>query len=170
MDSFILSWIQELGPWSWAVLGAILMILEVVIPGVFLIWIGVAAIALALQALVIPMPWQAQIVLFILYVAFFIWLSNRIQGKNKPKTDVSEEVKPETILLNERSAGLVGNVYVLQQAIANGAGKISVDDTVWRVKGPDTDVGESVRVKRADGAVLHVEPFLGDAAEDKKEA
>ncbi len=36
--------VAELGPWAWWVLGIVLLILEVLLPGVFLIWIGIAAI------------------------------------------------------------------------------------------------------------------------------
>ena len=35
--------VAELGPWSWWVLGLVLLAAEILMPGVFLIWIGIAA-------------------------------------------------------------------------------------------------------------------------------
>jgi membrane protein implicated in regulation of membrane protease activity len=59
--------------------------------------------------------------------------------------------------LNRRPAQLVGRVFVVEEAIAHGRGKVRVDDTLWPVEGPDTPVGARVRVAAARGAVLVVE-------------
>jgi len=36
--------VLELGPWNWMVLGFALLALEIVVPGFFLLWIGIAAL------------------------------------------------------------------------------------------------------------------------------
>ncbi|MEP4419973.1 MAG: NfeD family protein, partial [Nitratireductor sp.] len=38
----IASVLVELGPWSWIVLGFALLAAEILVPGVFLVWIGLA--------------------------------------------------------------------------------------------------------------------------------
>ena len=39
----------------------------------------------------------------------------------------------------------------------NGVGKVVVDDSTWRVKGPDLPAGTHVRVVGVDGVVFVVE-------------
>jgi len=60
--------IIELGPWSWWVLGLMLLAAEVVLPGFFLIWIGLAAIIVGCLSLLLwggPMwGWQVQLLSF----------------------------------------------------------------------------------------------------------
>jgi membrane protein implicated in regulation of membrane protease activity len=52
----------------------------------------------------------------------------------------------------------VGRVLTLEKAIVDGVGAVRIDDTIWRVNGPDTPAGSRVRVVRAQGAELTVEP------------
>jgi membrane protein implicated in regulation of membrane protease activity len=60
-------------------------------------------------------------------------------------------------LLNRRAAQYVGRVFVLAEPIVNGAGKIRIDDSTWRVRGTDAPTGGRVRVVDADGVILCVE-------------
>ena len=52
---------------------------------------------------------------------------------------------------------LVGRSFRLDQPIVSGEGQVRVDDSVWRVVGPDLPAGSAVRVARLDGATLVVE-------------
>ena len=61
------------------------------------------------------------------------------------------------MFLNRRSDALVGRVFTLEKPIMDGSGSVRVDDTVWRVSGPDSPAGSKVKVVRADGASLTVE-------------
>ena len=36
-------WLQSVSPWHWLVLGVVLVILEIFSPGVFFLWLGIAA-------------------------------------------------------------------------------------------------------------------------------
>ncbi len=58
--------ILELGPWSWWVLGLLLLAAELILPGVFLVWIALAALvtgALSLFFWEAPFwSWQVQFV------------------------------------------------------------------------------------------------------------
>jgi hypothetical protein len=59
--------------------------------------------------------------------------------------------------LNRRAEAFVGRVFTLGKPIVDGSGTIGIDDTVWRIIGPDTPAGSKVKVTRVDGAALHVE-------------
>ncbi|MNY49123.1 hypothetical protein D3C86_1845170 [compost metagenome] len=52
---------------------------------------------------------------------------------------------------------MVGNVFVVHEAIVDGRGKIKVADGVWIAKGPDSPTGTRVRVVGLEGVMLKVE-------------
>jgi membrane protein implicated in regulation of membrane protease activity len=71
---------------------------------------------------------------------------------------VMRRVDPkEQPLLNRRTDAFVGRVFTLDKPIVDGSGTVRIDDTVWRVLGPDSPAGSRVRVTQADGADLWVE-------------
>ena len=51
---------------------------------------------------------------------------------------------------------LVGREFTLEKPIVDGTGTVRIDDTIWRVAGPDAPAGSRVRVVQADGASLTV--------------
>jgi membrane protein implicated in regulation of membrane protease activity len=58
--------------------------------------------------------------------------------------------------LNKRTEALVGREFTLERPIVDGTGTVRIDDTIWRVAGPDAPAGSRVRVVQADGASLTV--------------
>jgi membrane protein implicated in regulation of membrane protease activity len=60
--------------------------------------------------------------------------------------------------LNRRADRFIGYEAVIDEPIRDGFGRLSLDDTVWRITGPDLDAGRRVRVVGSDGPVLKVEP------------
>ena len=146
--------VSELGPWNWMVLGFVLLGLEILVPGVFLLWIGIAALlvgALALQAWDAAwFTWQAQVLIFLLLSLIAAYLGHRI---NK-----SREAESDQPLLNRRDEQLIGRTATLEEPIREGRGRIRLDDTTWRVKGPDAAPGTRVRVVEAAAGELTVEP------------
>jgi membrane protein implicated in regulation of membrane protease activity len=136
------------GPWSWLVVGLVLMALEVAAPGVFLFWLGLASLIVGLLSFGIDISWEIQLIVFaVLSIAAVpIW---RRLARAKSST-------PEQNFLNRRADALVGRVFTLEKPIQDGFGTVRVDDTVWRVAGPDAPAGSRVRVVRADGASLTV--------------
>lgn len=144
---------SELGPWNWMLLGFVLLALEILVPGVFLLWIGIAAIltgALSLQLWDWAWwGWQAQVVVFLALSLASAFFGQRI-------TKAREEATDEP-LLNRRDAQLVGRTAILEQPIHEGYGRIRIDDTLWRVQGPDAPTGARVRVVSAGGGDLTVE-------------
>ncbi len=138
-----------LGTWNWLIFGVILMALELIAPGVFLFWLGLAALLVGLLSFVINPSWQLQILTFAIFAAAAVPLWRRIARSN---TSVSES----NPFLNKRADALVGRVFRLEKPIIDGSGTVRIDDTIWRVAGPDTPAGSRVKVVQADGASLTV--------------
>ena len=145
-----MEFIASLGPWAWIIAGAILLAFEIAVPGAFMMWLGLAAILVGAISLAVAMSWQVQCVLFAVFALLSVPLWRRFARKVDPQTDAP--------LLNRRADALVGRTFTLEKPIVDGFGTVRIDDTVWRVQGPDVAVGARVRVTRADGANLSVEP------------
>ncbi len=142
--------VLELGAWSWLILAAVLLVLEMLAPGIFLMWFGMAAAATGLVVFRYDIAWQWQLILFCSLSLVTVLVVNRYLHKHP--------LKSEQPLLNERGAQLVGRSFDLVDPIVNGRGSVRVGDTIWRVKGPELAAGTRIKVVGADGSVLNVEP------------
>jgi inner membrane protein len=138
-----------LGTWNWLIFGVILMVLEVLAPGVFLFWLGLAALLVGLISFVVHPSWQVEILMFAGFAIAAVPLWRRLARGNKAPSASNP-------FLNRRTEGLVGRVFTLEKPIIDGSGTVRIDDTVWRVAGPDTPAGTRVKIVQADGANLTV--------------
>jgi membrane protein implicated in regulation of membrane protease activity len=145
MSDMILSF----GIWNWFIAGGILLAIEVIAPGTFMLWLGLSAILVGLISLVVDWPWQAQLVAFAVFAVLSIPIWLRIGRKVESPVD-----QP---FLNRRSSAFVGQTYTLDKPIQNGSGAVRIGDTVWRVSGVDAPAGSKVKVTRTDGPTLFVE-------------
>jgi hypothetical protein len=141
----------NLGPWTWIVLGLVLMGLELLAPGVFFLWLGFAAVATGLLDWAFGLSWQAAALTFAV-----LSVGSVLAGRALTRRPDEEDEGPSA--LNRRGHALIGRVFTLETPIADGAGRIRVDDSSWRVTGPAAPAGASVRVVRVEGATLVVEP------------
>jgi inner membrane protein len=139
---------STLGTWNWLIFGFILMALELIAPGVFLFWIGLAALLVGLVSFALHPSWQAQLLMFAVFAASAVPVWRRLARGGS-----GAAASP---FLNRRSAALVGRVFTLEKPIIDGAGTVRIDDTVWRVAGPDAPAGSRVKIVQADGANLTV--------------
>lgn len=145
----LLELIAGYGGWSWIVAGLVLLALELVVPGGFLLWLGIAGIVTGLAALLQPIGWPLQFLIFgglslVLIVGWLRYSKGRGPDSDRP-------------LLNRRAERLVGQVSTLDEPITDGSGRLQLGDTIWRISGPDLPAGQRVRVVGAEGAVLRVE-------------
>jgi len=138
------------GPWSWIIGGLILLGVELIVPGGVVVWLGGAAIVVGIITFVQPVSWPLQWLLYgvLSIVSLVAWLnySRRNRGEDSDRP-----------FLNKRASRYFGQEAVLEEPITGGHGRISLDDSVWRVIGPDLPEGARVRITGADGAVLRVE-------------
>jgi inner membrane protein len=145
----MINFVSSLQWWHWWIAAALLGIVEAMMPGAVAIWFAAAAAVVGALLLVIPVPWQLQLVLFgaLSIGALASW---RYWKREHPETS-------ELPRLNQRAAQYIGQVCVLSEPIAQGSGKARVGDGFWKVRGPDLPAGTAVRVKAVDGVVLIVE-------------
>jgi len=133
----------------WAGLALLLIAAETIAPGVFLLWLGLAAAAVFLVVLVVPdlAPiWQAAAFIVLAFVSIAIYIKY-----------FRDNLKPsEQPLLNRRSEQLVGQVFPLESPIINGRGRLKVGDAFWAAEGEDLPEGTRVRVISARDGSLQV--------------
>ncbi|MEO7773774.1 MAG: NfeD family protein [Steroidobacteraceae bacterium] len=135
--------------WHWWILAAVLAAVETFMPGAVAIWFAASAVVVGSLLLVLPVPWQLQLVLFgvLGLVAYFVW-----QRYKRADSEISDQP-----LLNQRAAQHINQVLTLVEPVVNGFGKAVVGDSVWRVSGPDLPVGARVRVRSVEGSTLVVQ-------------
>ncbi len=145
----IIAFLAENAPWSWIIAGLVLLALELVVPGGFLLWMGIAGILTGLLVLFQPLAWPIQWLIFgvLSLVSILIWV--RLTRNRAAQTD-----RP---LLNQRAEHFIGHEAVLDQPIVGGFGRLALGDTIWRIAGPDLPRGQKVRIVGAEGNVLRVE-------------
>src|SRR5260221_1588253 len=60
----MLTQLASLGAWDWFIAGGLLLVLEVLAPGAFMAWLGVAALVVGGISLYVDWTWQAQFIAF----------------------------------------------------------------------------------------------------------
>lgn len=138
--------------WWWLVAALLFGVAELVIPGVFFIWLAAAAALTGIIALVFGLPVAPQFILFALLAIASVYFGRRWYLNNPV---ASSDPK-----LNDRTARLVGETVVVVTAIENGVGRVKVGDSVWNCRGEDAEVGARVRITGSDGTCLQVEPAV----------
>jgi inner membrane protein len=137
--------------WWWLILAGILAIAEMVVPGIFLIWLGAAAALTGVLTLALGLATAAQFGLFAAAAVAAVYAGRRWLKANP--------VVSADPLLNDRAARLVGETVLVVEPIEGGQGRVKVRDGVWNAEGPDTPRGARVRVVGAKGSRLVVEPL-----------
>ena len=146
MDTLI-----TLNAWHWLGIALLLLILELVSFSGFLLWIAFSAGVVSATVFLFPeLPMTYQFLFFSIAsllgcICWRYYLQHHPKPLNKLK-------------LNRRNEQYIGRVFILQEAIMDGRGKIRVDDSIWRVEGKDLPIGSKVRVVGVDGVVLRVTP------------
>lgn len=145
-----MDWISDLSPhWLWLALGMFLGAAEILVPGVFLIWLAGAALITGILAWVLPIGVPVQIVIFAV-LAIVAVFSGRRYLRDNPVVDADPK-------MNRRGMRLAGETAVVVQAIDGGTGRIRHGDSEWLARGVNAEVGDKVRITGSDGAVLLVE-------------
>lgn len=137
------------GAWNWLILAVLLFALEAVIPGIHLLWFGVAAILTGFLGLALGLDWPWQVALFALLSVVMMFVVRRYAGSSVTASDIPG--------LNQRGSEYVGRIVPVEDAIRGGRGKVRVGDTVWLAEGPEVPAGARVRIKGTSGTVLLVE-------------
>ena len=137
--------------WLWLIGGVVLLIAELIAPGFFLVFIGGAAVATGLAALILPIPLALQLAIF----AVIAFLAVRIGGRHAYSMRYEHSSDP---FLNDRARRLLGTVGVAVEPSDRNGGQGRVGDSVWPARGGPAAPGERVRIVDVDGNCLKVEP------------
>ena len=137
--------------WLWLIAAAVLGIAELVVPGVYLIWIGLAALVTGVATLLLPLPVVAQFILFTLAAFTAVYAGRRYLLSNPI---VSDDPK-----LNDRGARMIGMIVTAVEPVDSAHGRVKVGDSVWSARGADAAIGERLRVTGSDGSMLFVERY-----------
>lgn len=150
----IVEWFSGFGAWNWIILGAVLLAVEILTPGFYLLWLGIAAVIAGLLSFLLWdvgfWTWQVQVLAFLILSIVSVLVGRRVF----PTTGTEDTDQP---LLNQRERQLVGRTATLEEPITEGRGRIRLGDTLWRVTGPDLPAGARVRVVKAAGGEMTVE-------------
>jgi hypothetical protein len=136
--------------WLWLIGGILLLIVEVIAPGFFLVFLGAAAVATGLFTLLFGLSAAPQLALFALYAVIAVMAGRRIYA--------NRHVDSSDPLLNDRAGRLVGKVVTAVAAVDEHSGRVRVGDSEWNARGGPAQPGERVRITGVDGNCLTVEP------------
>jgi membrane protein implicated in regulation of membrane protease activity len=138
-------------PLAWLALAVVLGVAELLVPGVFLVFLAIAAAIVAAATLVLPdLPLAAQI------GAFGMWSVVTVMIGRRWYRDYPVETSDP--LLNDRARRLVGETVIVAEPIVAGRGRVRVGDGEWPAAGPDSPAGARMRIVSVTGGVVMVEP------------
>jgi len=147
-----MEWLEGLAAhWVWLTLGLVLAGLEMLLPGVYLIWLALAAIITGVLTLALDLSLPVQVIDFV-FLSLIIAFSAKRFLRDRP-------IESSDPLMNRRGARLVGETALVVQAIEHGSGRVKLGDSEWIARGPSVAAGERVRVSGSEGAILLVEPL-----------
>jgi len=153
-----MDWLGDIDAhWVWLTLGLLLAGLEMLVPGVYLIWLAAAALITGVLAFAFDISVPLQVVDFVFLSLIAAFSAKRFLGE-KP-------IESSDPLMNRRGARMVGETALVTAAIEHGSGRVKVGDSEWIARGVETAAGERVRIIGTDGSTLLVEPMAPPANE-----
>ena len=142
--------------WTWWIIAVVLIILEMLAPGTFFLWMGASAGIVGVALLLFPeLTWELQLTLFSTLSIVIVLLSRRYLQKNKRNHSK----------LSQRGKRYIGRTVTVAEAIINGLGKVQIEDTLWRARGPDTVIGQQVKIVAIEGATFEFENIASEPGE-----
>ncbi len=137
--------------WYWWALAAVLLVCEMMLPGVVFLFLAIGAAASGLLLLIVAdLSLEMQLVVFaVVAVASAVGLRPMLRGLQHRNDQPN---------LNARGNSLIGKTIVLDAPILAGRGRVKLGDGSWSVTGPDMVAGTKVRIAAVNGTELTVEP------------
>ena len=158
MNALLPAWLGEIAAhWIWLTLGVLLAGLEMLLPGYYLIWIALAAIATGALTGLLMLGLPLQVASFVVLALITVFSARRFLSDNP-----IESADP---LMNRRGARMVGQTARVVQPIRHGTGRVHIGDGEWNARGVDAGAGEWVRIVGNDGSTLLVEPMPAPGGE-----
>ncbi len=133
----------------WLGAGLALMVAEAVLPGAFLVWLGIAALGTGLLELAFGLGFELQVISFAALACIAVGCGLALRRKVKPNE------------LNMPGSGLVGRP-AMTLGFVGRQGRVRLGDSDWEARlipdAPEVKPGAMLRVVGLDGTVLVVRP------------
>jgi membrane protein implicated in regulation of membrane protease activity len=137
--------------YQWLGLAVVLGVAELMVPGVFLVFVALAAAITGMLALLFPaLTLPAEIAVFGAWSVVTVLVGRRWYA--------DYPIDSADPLLNNRSARMIGQDVTVIEPIVAGTGRVRVGDSDWIAHGPDLPAGQRVRIVGVAGSVLTVAP------------
>jgi len=140
----------SVAPWAWAVAAVVIALLELPVPGTYLIWIACAAAITAVASFLVDWSLSAQLTIFIVssigtcIAGYFVYRRLGARGNGGEA-------------INRRDLDLVGASGVVAETFVSGQGRIRLGDSVWLAEADeDLPSGTAVIVSGVRGTTLVV--------------
>jgi len=148
----LLSFLQSWGVWGWLTFGLVLMILELILPGTFIIWFGFGAVATGIVLAFVPLSLNAQLATFAICSTISVFLGSFVYKK---LFGLNKQVGQQDKIGAQK---YIGQSFKVVEAIDEDKGKVAVGDTVWLAKSSRPIAkGKRVKVVAVEGTILIVE-------------
>ena len=112
---------------NWLIVGLVLSALELVVPGVYLIWFGFAGFAMSIIMCFTEMVGTTQLIWFALISAVFALIGWYAYGVIMKKTQTPREYRN----LNNSAEQYVGMIVTVAQDTEDNNTKVKIGDTYW---------------------------------------
>ena len=136
--------------WIWAIAGILLLTAEIIAPGFFLIFIGIAAVLTGLFTLLFDFSLAPQLILFAIYAVLAVMIGKRWYGEPGGKD--------ERHVINDPASRMIGRTVTVVTDVDDHGGRVRVGDGEWSARGGPATSGERVTVTGVEGNCLIVEP------------
>ncbi len=133
----------------WLGAGLALMVAEAVLPGAFLVWLGIAALGTGVLELALGLGFELQVVAFAALASVAVGCGLALRHKVRPSE------------VNAPGSGLVGRA-AMTLGFVGREGRVRLGDSDWAARlvpdAPEVRPGAMLRVVGLDGTVLVVRP------------
>ena len=136
--------------WHWWIFAVALVIIEILVPTFFFLWLGIAAFIVGGILWLMPsLAWEYQVFIFAILSVLSIVLWRHYYLKKPTETD-----EP---LLNRRGEQYVGRIITLKEPIVDGQGKVKIDASTWKIEGEDCPEGTKIKITSVSNVIFKVE-------------
>lgn len=133
----------------WLLMAALLGIGEIIIPGVFLIWIAAAAALTGVLTFAIGFGPALQFAIFAALCIAAVYLGR--------KWYLARGATIADPMLNNRSARMVGQTAIVTEDVNEHEGRAKIGDSEWPTRGAALKKGQSARIIDVKDGIVYIE-------------
>ena len=145
-----MEWFSAWSVWHWLILGFALLIAEILLPGVFLLWWGLAALIIAGLNQCFP---ALSLTTLVITYAILATILSLIWWKYQHKKDNQDQSSTH---LNQRDHAMIGKIGHVEEINVNRIGRGRFGDTTWRIQGDNIQLHDTIEVIGVEGITLFV--------------